>query len=407
MSKFIIKGNRALSGEIEVSGSKNAALPIIFATILARGVSVLRSVPDISDVRVALEILSDMGARVKRKADSITVDTTELEYVLPSDKLVSRIRASSYLLGANLARFGVCHLQSFGGCNFDNRPIDMHISAMVALGARENEGAFVAERLIGADIVFDKISVGATVNAILLASSAEGKSRIFGYAREPHVMALIDFLKSAGAKISLNDDFIEIVGAELHGASARIIPDMIEAGTYTALSLLTDSKIKVSGIERQHLLSFFDAFTRAGACLTFSDNSVTVSGKFDTPLDIVTEPYPGFPTDLQPQIVPLMAKFCGGTVTERVWKGRFGYLSELSKFGVSYGLSDSFATISASKLRCAKAKAPDLRGGAAILMCALCARGTSVVDSAEIIKRGYSDIVNKLRGIGAEVDEVF
>jgi UDP-N-acetylglucosamine 1-carboxyvinyltransferase len=283
----------------------------------------------------------------------------------------------------------------------------MHISAMRALGARENDGAFIAKRLIGADIVFDKISVGATVNAILLATAAEGKSRIFGYAKEPHVIALVEFLRGAGADIIFNGDCMEIEGAKLHGSSARIIPDMIEAGTYAALSLLTDSKLKISGIEREHLSPFFDAFTRGGACLSFSDNSVTVSGALDTALDIVTEPYPGFPTDLQPQTVPLMAKFCGGTVTERVWQERFGYLSELSRFGINYYLKPSFARISASKICAARAKAPDLRGGAAILMCALCAKGTSVVDSAEIIKRGYSDIVNKLRSVGAQIVEVF
>ena len=406
MSKFIINGNRTLNGEVHISGSKNAALPIIFATIVTGGVSTLTGVADIGDVRVALELLCELGADVVYRDETLIIDTRYLKYKIPTDALVSKIRASSYLLGANLSRFGKCHIQSFGGCNFDLRPIDMHIYAMNALGASSVGDSFFAKELIGADIRFKTVSVGATVNAILLSVGAKGKTRIYGYAKEPHVISLIDFLRAAGADITLYDDRIEVASAELHGASAKIIPDMIEAGTYVALSLLTDSKLTVSGIEKEHLESFFCTLAEGGACFDFTENSVTAYGGLDSFLNVVTEAYPGFPTDLQPQIAPLLAHFFGGRITERVWQGRFGYLSELSKFGIGYDICASTATVRKSRIMSACAAAPDLRGGAALLMCALLAKGDSVIESAEIIKRGYSDIVNKLRQIGADIKEL-
>lgn len=406
MSKFIINGNRTLSGRVEISGSKNAALPLIFATVLLNGVSHIYGVPDISDVDVAIRLISDMGAKVTRTGTDITVDTSELVYKKPSENEVSKIRASSYLLGANLSRFGICHIQSFGGCNFDSRPIDMHVRAMTALGAKQNENFFTAKKLVGADIVFDKISVGATVNAILLAASATGKSRIFGYAKEPHVISLIEFLRSAGADITLLDDRIEIIGKELSGGRARVIPDMIEAGTYVALSVLTESSVTVSGVNTDHLASFFEVLESSGVDFSFSGNEISACGAPCSFFDVITEPYPGFPTDLQPQMAPLMAAFFGGRITEKVWRGRFGYLSELSRFGVDYELCQSGAIIRHSRIHSAKAKAPDLRGGAALVMCALLADGESIIDSAEIIKRGYSDIACKLRLLGADIEEI-
>ncbi len=406
MSDFVIKGNRALSGKVIISGSKNAALPLIFSTLITEGVSVLRGVPDISDVTVALEIISSLGAEVTRDGDLLRIDTTNLKYKKPSDELVSKIRASSYLLGANLSRFKIAHIQSFGGCNFDSRPIDMHIHAMTLLGGTVNRDVVAARELVGNDIYFSKISVGATVNAILLAATAKGKSRIFGYAREPHIISLIEFLKKCGADIELFCDRIEIVGARLSGAEATVIPDMIEVGTYTALSLMTDSKIAVSAAYPEHLSSFLDALCSAGASVTYEDGFLRVSGGLDSFLHITAEPYPGFPTDLQPQMAPLLAAFSGGRITDRVWNGRFGYLSELEKFGIRYALCSNGALVFPSRIRSSKASVPDLRGGAALMMCALYSDGESVIKNAEIIKRGYSDIVNKLRKVGADIEEV-
>ncbi len=405
MSKFIVNGGKILSGSIDVSGSKNAALPLIFATLVTEGVSVIRNVPDISDVDVALALISSEGAIVEKRKKDLIIQTAGLHYERPDDDLVSKIRASSYLMGANLARFGICHLQSFGGCNFDTRPIDMHISAMCSMGASMRGDTLVAKSLVGADVNFDKVSVGATVNALLLASRAKGKSRIFGYAKEPHVISLVNFLRSAGADVTLYDDRIEVVGTALSGAEGVVIPDMIEAGTFLALSLLTNSCIKVKGVIPGHLSSFSRSLSEAGALISEEGDTMTAGGEIFDFLTIVTEPYPGFPTDLQPLTAPLMAHFCGGRITEKVWNARFGYLSELRKFGVVYERCDGGALIRPSKLRCAEARVPDLRGGAALLTCALATDGESVIHSAETIKRGYSDILYKLRQLGAEVNE--
>ena len=406
MSKFIINGGIELSGSVDISGSKNAALPLIFATLLTRGVSLIRNVPDISDVDIALQLISDEGAVVTRQKNDLLIETENLRYGRPNDFLVSRIRASSYLIGANLARFGICHLQSFGGCNFDTRPIDMHIDAMKAMGASQLGDTLVARSLSGADVRFRRVSVGATVNALFAASLAKGRSRIFGYAKEPHIISLIEYLRSAGADITLHDDRIEVVGAELGGAEGYVIPDMIEAGTFLALSLLTDSHLEVKGANAVHLKSFLDCLALAGAEILCSGGIMKAKGALSQFLSVVAEPYPSFPTDLQPVTAPLMARFLGGKITDSVWNARFGYLSELEKFGVRYYRCEEGAVVMPSELHSAQAKAPDLRGGAALLMCALSARGESVIDSAEIIKRGYSDVLNKLRQIGAEIKEL-
>ena len=405
MGQFFIRGGGKLSGEICVGGSKNAALPIIFSCILIYGKSTLTNVPDITDVEIALDILRDFGALTERVGDKVTIDTTKLVYKTPNEAKVSKLRASSYLIGASLSRFGRAELQRFGGCNFDNRPIDMHIYAATALGAKICGNLLTADRLYGGDIVFDKISVGATVNAILLASAAEGVSRIYGYAREPHIMSLIEFLNRAGAKIELFEDFILVRGERLTSSFSNIIGDMIEAGTYLALSLATESELKVSGVNPKELQSFTDACVACGAVAELYDNSMSFSGRITEPMHIRTAPYPAFPTDLQPEIAPLMACSAGGSIFEGVWKNRFGYLAELSKFGISSESKDGCAIIRKSDIYPARANATDLRCGAALLIAALCADGESVICGSEIIKRGYSDIVSKLRKIGADIKE--
>ena len=405
MGRFIINGGRKLSGEISVSGSKNAALPLIFASITAHGISTFANIPDIIDVEIAFEILRNMGAEVTRAGELATVNTSNLEYSPPSEASVSKIRASSYLIGACLARFGKVEILRFGGCNFDNRPIDMHISAAIALGARLSGDLLFADKLIGADIHFDKISVGATVNAIIMAASAIGKSRIYGYAREPHVISLVEYLRSAGAKISLCDEYIEIFGADLKEGSARIIPDMIEAGSYLSLSLMNNSELCVRGADFGHLESFLVEVVKSGAVVEYNAESVTVSGSLTEPMNIITAPYPEFPTDLQPLTAPLLARFYGGKITEGVWHNRFGYLGELSKFGVEYESFDGYSVVKPSRLKSANATSPDLRGGMALVLAALSTNGESVIYGSELIKRGYADIVGKLRKIGAEIYE--
>lgn len=403
MSNLVVSGGAPLSGKVIPSGSKNSALPIIFATVLCRGVSVLYGVPDITDVRVSLEIISTLGASCTRIGEALYIDTSDMEYTRPPLSLVTRIRASSYLLGSCVGRFGRAHISAFGGCAFENRPIDMHISAAQRLGCTVWDDLVLASSLVGTDIRFDKASVGATVNTILLASRAKGRTRIFGYARETHIMNLISFLRTAGAKITLTDGYIEIEGRTLTGGVCRIIPDMIEAGTYLSLSLATGSDISVvaSGTE---LASFLAAMVDGGAVLTDSGGEIALSGSLSEPLRVTTAPHPGFPTDLQPQTAPVMARYSGGEIIENVWRSRFGYLDELSKFGVEYTLMGNRAEIMPSRLHSAVAVACDLRAGAALLIAALMAEGESVIKNAEVIDRGYERIIEKLRELGAKIE---
>ena len=406
MGQFFINGGKRLNGEIHVSGSKNAALPLIFASICTHGTSTFTNVPNISDVDITFDILRGMGACVSRVGSVATVDTTHLTYALPSEECVSKIRASTYLIGSCLARFGRAEIQRFGGCNFDNRPIDMHLSAALALGAEIDGNELVAERLRGAEIRFDKISVGATVNAIIMTASAEGKSRIYGYAREPHVISLIDYLRASGAQIHLCEEYIEVIGASLSGADFKIIPDMIEAGSYLSLSLMTNSELRIIGADFGQLESFLEPLIYSGAVVEYDDESVTVLGSLSEPMNVTTAPYPAFPTDLQPQTAPLLARFFGGRIAEGVWHNRFGYLSELSKFGISYAAFDGYADVFPAVIKAATATAPDLRGGMALVIAALACKGESVIFGAELIKRGYADLVEKLRLVGADIKEI-
>lgn len=406
MSSFIINGGKRLTGSITVGGSKNAVLPMIFSTVLMRGKSVIEGVPDITDVRVALSLISNMGALWHRVEDTLYIDTANLEYTTPDPSLASRIRASAYLLGACLGRFGRADVLTVGGCSFGNRPIDMHLAAAHALGAERQDDEIIAKKLHGSDIIFEKTSVGATVNAILMASRAYGKTRIYGYAREPHVFSLIDFLTSAGACIKAHSDHIEIEGRELVGAFGRVIPDMIEAGTYIALSLATRSPLKIIGADKEHLDSFINTLVDAGACIRMDGGSITADGAFDVPASVIAAPHPAFATDLQPQMAPLLASFCGGSITDTVWLSRFGYLTELAKHGVEYELCGNTAIIKPSHLKPARTVAPDLRGGAALLIAALAASGESRVDSAELIGRGYENVIKKLREVGAQIYDI-
>ena len=406
MGRFVISGGKRLSGDVYIDGSKNAALPILFATILTSGVSVIENLPDISDVHTALDILRGFGARIWECDGKVCIDTTNLVYTEPSEELTSKIRASSYLLGACLGRFGKAKIQNFGGCNFDTRPIDMHLLAAASHGATVTSREISAGLLLGSDIHFDKISVGATVNAILMAVSAVGKSRIFCYAKEPHIISLVNFLISAGAKIKITSEYIEIVGAQLSGGRTKIIPDMIEAGTFLLLSLLCSSELRIHNPDADSLSYFLNVLRRSGVTFSEEENLIVPHGALEGYVEITTAPHPFFPTDLQPQTAPLLAAFSGGRINEGVWQGRFGYLKELRKFGVRYECSCASAEIYKSKIHSACAEAPDLRGGAALLMCALFSEGESIIENSEIIKRGYGDIVNKLSHIGADIIEI-
>ena len=404
MKTIFVNGGAPLRGDIHVSGSKNAALPIIFACILTNGVSEIENLPDIGDVRVALSLLTSFGATVRKENNLTFIDTTNLSYSAPDVNSVSAIRASTYLIGSCLSRFGRCPIMKFGGCNFSSRPIDMHLEACFRLGARAEGELLLCNRLIGNEIVFDKASVGATVNALLLSASAEGETVIKGCAVEPHIDALIAFLVSCGAEISRRGRELHIVGKQLHSGKIKIIGDMIEAGSYLALSLMCGGGIRVLNAPISDMQAVIESLKNLGA-----DISVDKSGCLSLSLgeanylDIVATPYPGFPTDLQPVFAPLMAYCNGGKITDTVWQNRFGYLSGLSNFGVKSTLGNNSATIYKSNIHNGSFVAPDLRGGMAGLLCALCSTGQSEIYSAETILRGYEKLEEKLRSVGAEI----
>lgn len=406
MKGLLINGGKHLVGTVVPQGSKNAALPMIFASLIMHGTSVIKGVPDITDVHVAIEIISRLGAECTLTDGVLYINTDGVDYTVPDPSLASKIRASSYLLGSCLARFGVVHLCSFGGCNFEHRPIDMHLFAAERLGAMIENGSVRCDKLHGNDIHFDKISVGATVNSLLLSASAEGRTRIFSYAREPHVLCLVDFLASAGAEITVTPQYIEVIGHRLSSGQGRVIPDMIEVGTYLSFGVCTESEIFIDCKPEGELFPFLDVLSCSGAKTEIYNEKMSVRGVLTHPCKVLTAPYPGFPTDLQPLIAPIMAKFSGGEITEGVWLSRFGYLSALEKFGLKFERCGSYAKIFPSRLHSATAEAPDLRGGAALLTAALSTEGQSIIENADIIYRGYENIVNKLRSLGANIEEI-
>ena len=404
MESIHIKGGVPLRGRVDVGGSKNAALPILYSTLIVGGTSKIDNLPNIKDVNVTLEILRGFGARIAREDGAVFINTDGISYVVPPPELVSELRASSYLLGACLSAFGKTRIQNFGGCNFDNRPIDMHLGAICALGGRVSGKLITAKRLVGQDIVFPKISVGATVNAILLAATAKGETNIYNPATEPHIGALAEFLNSAGADVQISEGRIRVVGKSLANAKARVIPDMIEAGTYLICSLVSGGEVTVCGANPDHLTALLELLSVAGASVSITENGIKAVAEELPSLSVHTAPYPGFPTDLQPQTAALMAAFSGGDITEGVWLNRFGYLRELGKLGVR---SESFfggARIYKSELKGATVSAPDLRAGAAEIILALKADGESVIENADCIRRGYSDITKKLRSLGAQIE---
>ncbi len=404
MKKIVVRGGKKLSGEITVSGSKNAALPIIFACILIKGISEIENLPDIGDVRVALSILEGFGASVERREGITYIDTRHLSYSTPAGRLVSGIRASTYLIGSCLSRFGKCHIQSFGGCNFSLRPIDMHIDACRALGAVQIDDTIIAHRLCGAEISFRQPSVGATVNAILLATSAEGETLIRGCAAEPHIDALIDFLNSAGADITRRDRELLVKGRVLHGGKIKVIGDMIEAGSYLALGALSGGSVTLLEAPIDDMPLVISCLEDYGAEPKIHDGKIEISGSLQrNRISIFASPYPGFPTDLQPIFAPLMAAGEGGSITDDVWASRFGYLSSLSPLGVNYSVLGNTAELYPSTMSNGITASTDLRGGMACLITALFASGISEIYSADIILRGYENLENKLRALGAEL----
>ena len=416
MERFIINGGKRLSGKIEVSGMKNAALPIIFSTILVEDRCIIENIPEIRDVTTALEIITAMGARVRMlDRTTVEIDTTGIVCGSAPYELARSIRASYYILGAELGRFGMTTSAFPGGCNFITRPIDLHIKGFEALGATVSidEGsihAFAKDGLKAKSIYLDIESVGATINIILAAVKAEGLTIIDNAAREPHIVDLANFLSSCGANISgAGTDVIKIRGVKsLHGVSYAIIPDMIEAGTYMIAAAATHSVLTVANIIPKHLESITAKLEEMGVSVVEDDESVVVDGRCSlSRIRLKALPYPGFPTDMQPQMCVLLCLANGvSTITDSVWDNRFRYTGELARMGANITVEGKTATVVGGKLRAAAVKAVDLRAGAAMVIAGLAAEGETTIDDVYHIERGYERMVEKLNAVGADIRRV-
>lgn len=404
MKSFVILGGKPLVGKVTVSGSKNSALPILFATVIARGESVIENLPKIGDTEAALTILSELGADIRFDGNTARINTESLVYSEPSSALTSRIRASTYLIGSLLARFGRCRLSTFGGCNFADRPIDIHLDAAYRLGARREGEMLFADCLRPTEITLRLPSVGATVNTLLLASAIKGKTVIRGFAREPHIITLIEFLRSAGAKIELSDKEITVEGGDLHGGRVRIDGDVLEAATLLVAGAITNGRVGALGVDLEATTSVTRALSALGLSVKCEGDTLFCErGEYSYYSEIVARPYPGFPTDLQPIFAPLFAALSGGKITDTVWRERFGYLDELTRLGVKSARLTDGALIYKSRQHSGTATAPDLRGGMSLVLSALHSHGESRIYSAEKILRGYERLDEKLSALGADI----
>ena len=417
MEKYVVTGGAVLKGDVTISGAKNAVVAIIPATILARDICVIENIPNISDVTALLNILRELGAKV-RLLDKTTVeiDTTQIgEPVIPHE-LAKPLRASYYFLGSLLGRCGRADVSLPGGCNFGGvRPIDQHIKGFQALGAdvSVNYGmvTMTSQELKGEHIYFDVVSVGATINVMLVAVKAKGVTIMENVAKEPHIVDLANFLNSMGADIrGAGTDVIKIHGVDvMHGTNYSIIPDQIEAGTYMVAAAATGGDVLIRNVIPKHLESITDKLRKAGAVVEKFDDSIRVSRSGPIlPVNVKTMPHPGFPTDMQPQMATMLC-CAGGTsiVSEGVWDNRFKYVDELRKMGANIQVDGKVAVIEGvERLTGAPVRALDLRAGAAMLIAGLMADGRTEVEDIHHIERGYSDLVEKLNRLGAEIRKV-
>lgn len=416
MDKFIINGEKKLHGEVNISGAKNAAVAIIPATVLVEGVCRIENIPQIKDVTFIIDILGRMGADIKTIDNStVEIDCSRMTIAYAPSDLSRKMRASCYLLGALLGRFSYAQVDMPGGCDFGVRPIDQHIKGFELLGAHtkiEHGVIFAsAEALIGTSIYLDVVSVGATINIMLAAVKAKGLTVIENAAKEPHVVDVANFLNSMGADIKgAGTDIIKIRGVErLYGGTYSIIPDQIEAGTYMTAAAITGGEVLIKNVIPKHLESISAKLIEAGIDIIEFDDSIMVKGSKDIgKVNIKTLPYPGFPTDMQPQMTTLLCLAKGtSVVTEGVWDNRFRYVDELKRMGVNIKVDGKVAVIEGvERLTGALLRACDLRGGAAMVLAGLAAHGQTVIEDIYHIERGYEDIVGKLRSLGADITRV-
>ena len=405
-----------MRGEVEISGAKNAAVAIIPAALMVDGVCRIENIPQISDTDMLLTILKELGAKIRFiNKSTIEIDCTDVRYQDAPYDLMRKIRASYYLIGAMLGRFGSAKTTMPGGCNFGVRPIDQHIKGMTALGADVDvkNGFVYADardgRLHGARIYLDKVSVGATMNIMLAAALAQGRTIIENAAREPHIVDLANFLNSMGADVrGAGTDTIKVNGVDkLHGGSYAIIPDQIEAGTYMVAAAATGGEVLVKNVIPRHLECISAKLRETGTIVQEYEDSVLVKGASTLRrVNIKTLPYPGFPTDMQPPMGALMCMAKGTSViTEGVYDNRYKYTNELRKMGAEIQVDGRVAVIEGGKrLTGAPVHACDLRAGAAMVIAGMCATGTTVVEDVRFIERGYENFVGKLKALGADIE---
>ena len=418
MEKYVINGGKPLQGEVDISGAKNAAVAIIPAALMVDGICRIENMPQISDTDMLLTILTQLGAEVRMICPgTIEIDSRNVRFCDAPFELMRKIRASYYLIGAMLGRFGSAKTTMPGGCNFGVRPIDQHIKGMNALGAEVDvrNGFVYAEaeggKLHGAKIYLDKVSVGATMNIILAATMASGRTIIENAAREPHIVDLANFLNSMGADVrGAGTDTVKVNGVErLHGGSYSIIPDQIEAGTYMVAAAATGGEVLVKNVIPKHLECISAKLRETGTIVQEYEDSVLVKGNghLRKP-NVKTLPYPGFPTDMQPQMGVLMCMANGTSViTEGIYDNRFKYVNELRKMGADIQVDGRIAIFEGSaKLTGAPVMACDLRAGAAMVIAGLCASGKTEIEDIHFIERGYENFVGKLRKLGADISIV-
>ena len=416
MEQYAIKGGNPLVGEVEIGGAKNAALAILAAAVMTDETVYIENMPDVRDTNVLIQAMESIGVVVNRvDRHSVKINASQIHSLTIEDDFIKKIRASYYLLGALLGKYKKAEVTLPGGCNIGSRPIDQHIKGFRALGAdvRIEHGLIhaQAEKLTGNHIYMDVVSVGATINVMMAAVMAEGQTIIENSAKEPHVVDLANFLNSMGANIKgAGTDVIRIKGvSKLHGSEYAIIPDQIEAGTFMFAAAATHGDVTVKNVIPKHLESISAKLLEIGCEIEESDDAVrVVSAKALKHTHVKTLPYPGFPTDMQPQIAVTLALSEGTSmVTESIFENRFKYVDELTRMGANIKVEGNTAFIEGvSKYTGASVSAPDLRAGAALVIAGMAAEGITIVDDIKYIERGYEDFHLKLQALGAQIEKV-
>lgn len=413
MASFIIEGGVSLKGTVRASSAKNAVLPVMAAALLADGECTIEDVPELEDVRVMREVLMALGAGCEKENGALKINSSNINAVEAPYELVRKMRASFLVMGPLLARFGRAKISLPGGCAIGSRPIDLHLKGFAALGAEIEMGhGFVeakCEKLKGNIIYLDFPSVGATENIMMAAAMAEGQTVIENAAKEPEIVDLANFLNSMGAHIrGAGTDVIKIEGTKsLRGISYTVIPDRIEAGTYLIAGAITNGDVLVENVVTEHLKPLIAKLVESGAELEESEDGVRVVGKGrPSPVDVKTMPYPGFPTDMQAQMMAYLSLCTGiSVITETVFENRFMHVEELKRMGAKIKIEGRSAIIEGvEKLTGAPVKATDLRAGAALILAGLAAEGKTIVLNAHHVDRGYENIVEKIKGLGGKIE---